>query len=167
MQEEDVPGYRADNYYPVTLGEVLNDRYRVVAKLGYGVGSTVWLCRDVKGNTDDFLTIKVCTAQSASELDAQADKEIAIAKHVATVEGEHPGRNYIRLVQDHFSITSSYGTTHRCLVYKPMGMNLTDLRNLFPERSLGMPLFKQTVKIILIGLDFLHQAGVVHTGKPN
>jgi len=48
-----------------------------------------------------------------------------------------------------------------------MGMNLTDLRNLFPERSLGMPLFKQTVKIILIGLDFLHQAGVVHTGKPN
>jgi len=48
VQEEDVPGYRADNYYPVTLGEVLNDRYRVVAKLGYGVGSTVWLCRDLK-----------------------------------------------------------------------------------------------------------------------
>lgn len=48
VQEESVPGYRADSYYPVALGEVLNDRYRVVAKLGYGVGSTVWLCRDLK-----------------------------------------------------------------------------------------------------------------------
>lgn len=46
-------------------------------------------------------------------------------------------------------------------------MNLTDLRNLFPERSLDITLFKQTINIILVGLDFLHQAGVVHTGGPH
>ncbi|OAA65294.1 protein kinase [Niveomyces insectorum RCEF 264] len=170
VQEEDVPGYNARDYYPVNIGEVLQDRYRVAAKLGYGVGSTVWLCRDLTKNGADALrTIKVCTASEPSALlNAQADREIAVAEHVATVEGEHPGRNYIRLVQDHFRITSPYGTTHCCLVYRPLGMNFTDLRDMFPGRSLDVPLFKQTLNVVLTGLDFLHQAGVVHTDiSPN
>lgn len=40
-------GYNADTYYPVQIGEVLNSRYQVVGKLGYGVTSTVWLARDL------------------------------------------------------------------------------------------------------------------------
>lgn len=43
-------GYKPENYYPVYLGEVFKERYQVVAKLGYGVYSTVWLCRDLQLN---------------------------------------------------------------------------------------------------------------------
>ncbi|ROT40445.1 protein kinase [Sodiomyces alkalinus F11] len=169
VEEEGVPGYRADDFYPVSLGEVLADRYRIVAKLGFGVGSTVWLCRDLlAADTRALKTIKVCTAQRTSKMIAQADAEIAVATYLQSVEGEHPGRNYIRLLDTHFAVQSPHGTTHQCLVYQPLGMTLTELRDLFSDRALEKSLFKNTLQIVLCGLDFLHQAGVVHTDiSPN
>lgn len=35
-------------YYPVKLGQVLNDRYEIFHKLGYGTYSTVWLAVDLQ-----------------------------------------------------------------------------------------------------------------------
>lgn len=48
VEEETIQGYKAENFYPVKLGEVIASRYQVVAKLGFGTTSTVWLCRDLK-----------------------------------------------------------------------------------------------------------------------
>jgi hypothetical protein len=48
IEEETIPNYKAQRYYPASIGEVLNTKYQVVAKLGYGSSSTVWLCRDLK-----------------------------------------------------------------------------------------------------------------------
>lgn len=48
IEEEAIPGYVAARYYPVRIGEVFNERYQVVGKLGYGGTSTVWLARDMK-----------------------------------------------------------------------------------------------------------------------
>lgn len=47
IEEEILPTYQPEKYYPVQQGEVLNDRYQVLAKLGYGVTSTVWFGRDL------------------------------------------------------------------------------------------------------------------------
>jgi hypothetical protein len=44
--EEEVLSDR--KYYPVALGQVVNDRYQIVSKLGWGVSSTVWLARDLR-----------------------------------------------------------------------------------------------------------------------
>lgn len=46
MEEERLPFYKAEQFYPVHIGEVLHSRYKVVGKLGYGSYSIVWLCRD-------------------------------------------------------------------------------------------------------------------------
>lgn len=48
FEEERLIGYNADHYYPVHLGEVFESKYQVVAKLGFGTTSTVWLCRDLE-----------------------------------------------------------------------------------------------------------------------
>ncbi len=48
IEEQTLPRYCQQHYYPVHLGETFNDRYQVVAKLGYGASSTVWLARDNK-----------------------------------------------------------------------------------------------------------------------
>lgn len=48
IEEETLPFYNPDRYYPVHIGQVFKSRYQVTAKLGYGVNSTVWLCRDLK-----------------------------------------------------------------------------------------------------------------------
>lgn len=48
FEEERLPWYRADQFYPVRVGETFLSKYKVVGKLGYGAYSTVWLCRDIK-----------------------------------------------------------------------------------------------------------------------
>jgi serine/threonine-protein kinase SRPK3 len=48
IEEEDVPAYVPEDYYPVYIGQVFRSRYQVVTKLGFGVNCTVWLCRDLR-----------------------------------------------------------------------------------------------------------------------
>lgn len=48
LEEERLPSYNYEEYYPIRIGEVINSRYQIVAKLGYGVTSTVWLSRDLQ-----------------------------------------------------------------------------------------------------------------------
>ena len=48
IEEERLLGYRAEEFFPVRLGDIYQSRYRVVAKLGFGTASTVWLCRDLR-----------------------------------------------------------------------------------------------------------------------
>lgn len=46
VEEEKVTECAAEQWYPVTIGEVISDRYKVLGKLGWGRTSTVWLCLD-------------------------------------------------------------------------------------------------------------------------
>jgi len=48
IEEKTIPGYVATRYYPVTIGQIFQNRYQVVGKLGYGITSTVWLARDIE-----------------------------------------------------------------------------------------------------------------------
>jgi hypothetical protein len=47
VEEERLPFYNCHAYYPMRIGAVIKDRYQVVAKLGYGTSSSVWLCHDL------------------------------------------------------------------------------------------------------------------------
>ena len=47
-EEGNLPNYNAEKYYAVRIGEVLRARYQIVGKLGFGGGSTVWACRDLR-----------------------------------------------------------------------------------------------------------------------
>lgn len=69
----------------------------------------------------------------------------------------------LRLVQDDFQVAGPHGM-HQCLVFDPLGLTFTQFRNKFPNRALNKELLQQTLQLILFGLDFLHQADVVHTG---
>lgn len=89
IEEELIPGYRQEDFYPVELGEVFNARYQVVAKLGCGIGSTAWLCRDLRYDglfllsnwaclssscrDNCYSTLKVCTVNRGSTVASQAD----------------------------------------------------------------------------------------------
>ena len=47
LNEEDMTQYRLSGFHPVSIGDSFKDRrYQVIRKLGFGVYSTVWLCRD-------------------------------------------------------------------------------------------------------------------------
>ena len=38
---EKVAGYQTGGYFPTTIGQILDDKYEIIAKLGYGGSSTV------------------------------------------------------------------------------------------------------------------------------
>lgn len=46
IEAQSLPRYHEKHYYPVKIGEVFKDQYRVIAKLGYGAYPTVWLAWD-------------------------------------------------------------------------------------------------------------------------
>lgn len=106
-----------------------------------------------------FRTLKVCVVGQG------AVNEVAVSDRVQSIHADHPGRERLRLVLDHFQATGPYGL-HHCLVFAPLGLTYTDLRNLLPDKGLNKDLLQQTLLMVLLGLDFLHQAGVVHTGMP-
>ena len=56
FEEERLPGYEVDQFYPVSIGDTINLRYHVIGKLGYGANSTVWFCRDNSYEPDILLT---------------------------------------------------------------------------------------------------------------
>lgn len=55
VDEEFSPGYDPKHYYPAKPGEVLADHYRLLVKIGWGSGSTVWLARDVARHVLTFI----------------------------------------------------------------------------------------------------------------
>ncbi|KAF2717604.1 hypothetical protein K431DRAFT_323022 [Polychaeton citri CBS 116435] len=81
FEEERLTGYKADDFYPVRFGEVFRSKYQVVAKLGFGTASTVWLCRDLRLNQT---------------------QEVAISEHSKFIDAEHSGKSYLRVALEDF-----------------------------------------------------------------
>ncbi|OAA68199.1 protein kinase [Niveomyces insectorum RCEF 264] len=162
IEEERMPGYNAERFYPVQLGEVLGARYQVIAKLGFGTASTVWLGRDRE--TNDFVALKVCVAGD----DDAPGTELEVSRRIqATDADDHPGKGLLRVVRDHFALAGPHGT-HQCLVFAPMGITYTALRSRFRDGALSKAVLQKSLLLVLLGLDFMHQAGVVHTDlSPN
>ncbi|KAI1965792.1 hypothetical protein LOZ58_000691 [Ophidiomyces ophidiicola] len=46
-------------YYPLRIGEVLNQRYRIDHKIDHGGFSTVWLAHDLKHQTDVAIKVMI------------------------------------------------------------------------------------------------------------
>lgn len=55
IEEEKTPYYDPQSFYPIYLGEILDGRYQIAAKLGYGSNSTVWLARDLNRSVATLL----------------------------------------------------------------------------------------------------------------
>ncbi|TKA32266.1 hypothetical protein B0A54_14417 [Friedmanniomyces endolithicus] len=128
VEEETIRGYKAEDYYSVRIGEVFQDRYRVIGKLGYGTASTVWLCQDLSGQ-DEYIALKVYINRS------KVHRELPIYKHINSLNSEHEGRAYIRKLIDSFELSGPHGK-HTCLVHEALGMNMEELRDLVPRGAM-------------------------------
>ncbi|KAI9790543.1 MAG: hypothetical protein M1816_005050 [Peltula sp. TS41687] len=91
VEEETLPFYKHEEYYPVRIGEVFNARYQVIGKLGYGAYSTVWLGRDLSENR--YVALKVSTyLQKAPEW---GRRELKVYEHLSKIDSSHPGQGFI------------------------------------------------------------------------
>lgn len=158
VEEETLSGYNPKHYYPVKLGEVLHERYRIIGKLGFGSASIVWLCRDLQ-NKHKYIALKIYINNS------KYHRELPIYEEINNLQTTHEGRKHVRKMYSSFELQGPHGT-HICLVHQPLGISLGALKDLAPDGLFSPELIRQTLRCILTGLQFLHkQVRVIHTGK--
>ncbi|KAG8157048.1 hypothetical protein KVR01_013038 [Diaporthe batatas] len=167
LDEERFAWFSTKTWYPVQIGEVFQDQYQVLTKIGYGTASTSWLCRDLRSHR--YVVLKVyCTDTD------QASRETAALEHIESIlatpaAASHEGQNFIRRLLDRFTISNPKAVQPEnpniCLVFKPMGMSLSDMEaHSYSGDGMPIDLVKGLTMYLLAGLDFLHsQAKLIHT----
>lgn len=163
IEEQNLPRYRERHYYPVKIGDVFNDRYRVIAKLGYGAHSTVWLGWDqrlanrvwvVRNTTHSlcrekqYTSLKVCVSQDTES--SPILNEISMLQRLKSIadmdQRNLPGVGFMRLADDIFEIDGPllYGP-HYCTAAKPQGQSVRVLQEIFPNGILPKLLVKSII----------------------
>lgn len=97
VEEETVSGYNPKNYYPVKLGEILYERYKIIGKLGFGSASTVWLCRDLQ-RQHEYVAVKIYINSS------KYHRELPVYEEINNLQTTHEGRKYVRKMYDSFEL---------------------------------------------------------------
>ncbi|PYH84515.1 U4/U6 small nuclear ribonucleo protein PRP4 [Aspergillus uvarum CBS 121591] len=154
--------YTRESYYPVEQGEIMNGRYQVISKIGYGSSSTVWLARDFVEST--YVALKVFT------LNQRTGNEVSVYNHIQSTGTDHPGQKDIRKLLDHFFLQGPNGR-RACLVHELFGMSVLELDTIGHNLGVIDPAprldqAKPLIRRVLYALDYLHRAAeVIHTGN--
>ncbi|KAG6195329.1 hypothetical protein E4U50_000310 [Claviceps purpurea] len=155
VDEERLPGYNFRNYYPANPGDVLDDKYRLVSKLGWGSDSTVWLAEVIcEGNYStrrSYVVVKLCNCSIPEpERLAEANSNF----HLATAAPEHQGCGALGTAFEAFEVMSPRGQTHVALVFEPLReplwlfeRRLSNGHSAFQTNRL--PLIKAYIQILL------------------
>ncbi|KAH8917346.1 kinase-like protein [Atractiella rhizophila] len=154
LEEETWEWYKPEEFYPVKIGEVLNEQYQVVGKLGFGSHGTAWLARDLRRHV--FVAIKIGTVHALSS-------ELLALRRLKSIKTKHAGSLLVRQHLDDFELSNRHGG-FQCLVHRPQAITLRDFRQLLPSRMIPVNLLKLVLQHLLLALDFLHtEAKLIHT----
>ncbi|XP_065067348.1 SRSF protein kinase 3-like isoform X2 [Rhopilema esculentum] len=158
-EQEDPSDYCKGGYHVVKIGDLFNDRYHVIRKLGWGHFSTVWLSWDLKMKS--FVALKI--VKSASHYTETAVDEMKLLQTVHTADPKDPGYPHVVQLLDNFKISGIHGT-HICMVFEVLGHNLLRMIIKSNYKGIPLPLVKTIIKQTLEGLNYLHtKCKIIHT----
>ncbi|SCO47792.1 uncharacterized protein FFMR_08843 [Fusarium fujikuroi] len=143
---EPVEQYEEGLYYPVCIGEVLVDRYRVEHKLGHGGFSTVWMANDMLSN--DNVALKIMSPGPSGEREYAAQNMIASAVQ---------DTSRLLIYQDTFLLPGASQIYHRVLVFPLLGPSLRTYAS-----SMSTAARRSSAKQLLQAIKALHDGQVIH-----
>ncbi|KAG6263552.1 hypothetical protein E4U48_006685 [Claviceps purpurea] len=156
---ENLNRYRPGGYHPIHIDDRLNERYRIVDKLGHGAYSTVWLAIDEQ--TTKYVAIKVGTSDAESADQVEVDILTQIRQCPPRGNIWESNRLLIPAVLDHFEVTGPNGT-HPCLVTPPARCNLRDLKEVAPDDLFQLDAARSLAAQLVIALSLIHDRGYAH-----
>ncbi|KAI0538777.1 serine/threonine protein kinase [Xylaria digitata] len=165
--DEGDDNYRPGGFHPVYIGDVYNNRYKILNKIGYGVYSTVWVVKDLQSQTGgrrEFLALKVLRADCYGIDHDIFEREILKHLRDADQGGDRKvyGYNHITHLVDDFEHDGPNGT-HVCLVFELYGETLRSFGAPFDGCMIPTCLMRSIMFQLLCALDFAHEHGVIHT----
>ncbi|SPO01044.1 related to serine/threonine protein kinase [Cephalotrichum gorgonifer] len=162
--EEGCDAYRPGGFHPVYIGDIFNDRYRVLNKIGYGAYSTVWLVQDAhreKGHEHEYLALKILSAECYFTDHPVFEREIL--RHLRDGNTTLAGYPYICHLLDDFEHKGPNGT-HVCLVFPLIGETLRSFGAWFKDSLVPYLTMRRFTIQLVLALDYAHDQGVIHTG---
>lgn len=156
LHVEDREWYCENGYHPVNLQDEFKDsRYRVIHKLGHGTFATVWLARDqIEGR---YVALKISAVS-----EAPTNNEINILQLLAADNSQHPGKQHVMSLLDHFTHEGPNGT-HTCFVFPVLGPTFAHKSyahsGRFPAEFARKICYQMGEAIA-----YLHSSNVVHGG---
>lgn len=141
-----------EGYYRFQYGDIMHDRYRVVANAGKGVFSTVLRIHDTHDD-DQNLVVKII--RNNETMFKLGVKELAFLDELAKKDPENR-RHVIRI------ITSFQHHNHLCLVFEAMHMNLREVLKKVGGIGLSVSAVKVYSKQLFTALRHLKKCGILH-----
>ncbi|KAE8344981.1 kinase-like domain-containing protein [Aspergillus arachidicola] len=139
FEEENTPYYDPIRFYPAKLGSVLNSRYQLVTKAGYGTSSTIWLARDLnqwRWLRDKYVASKINASTHHSRENA-AQNALDILKQIDEKNPQHEGWQFTRHLLDSFYVEYD-SRKHLAFAFEPLREPLwlyRERRPMIPEES--------------------------------
>ena len=143
FSNENIDDYKLGGYAPISIGELLNNRYRIVKKLGFGVFSIVYLSYDYENN--DFYALKI--SKSSKDDIEIAEDELSILKEIKS--------KYCCRLLNYFNYETIFGI-HMVLVFPLYGETLFNIIREYRYNGLSYDLVKKVSISILESLDYIH-----------
>ncbi|KAM3416220.1 hypothetical protein BST61_g7826 [Cercospora zeina] len=163
IEEENVPGYCAERFLQVHPGDVLGGKYEVLAKLGFGQSSTVWLAKERTlkfWQKPTYAAVKVTTVEENSQ---RRGSEVEVSRRFLQ-HAQDPGYGVLRPAIDHFEVLGKNGRKHLCLVHEPLQEPMTIFRQRLLGKRVPWPLVRGYLVLLLRALDLLHtKCHVIHS----
>ncbi|KAG4440514.1 hypothetical protein IFR05_003984 [Cadophora sp. M221] len=147
--------YAVGGFHPVCLGDIFNQRYTIVHKLGNGGHAVVWLAWD-QGDAR-WVSLKIVQASQAGK-----HKELDFLRYLAQL-GIDLEENFICPILDDFQIQGPNGC-HVCMVFPFVGSSvLAEIGDAMTEtREELVEMARQYGRQLAHAVALLHSVGIVH-----
>ncbi|KAJ9448820.1 serine-theronine protein-kinase [Diplonema papillatum] len=169
-EQEGESEYRVGGYHRVALGEVFNNRYEVLCKLGWGQFSTVWLVNDrtrrgspTEGPFPSLAALKICKATPEFRKAAAYEVNILQKMTEKLMLSHTENGGYLTRLLDYFEIRGPNGV-HMSMVMELLGPDLLKLITGHNFDGIHANIVRVITKNILHALQFLdEEMEIIHT----